>query len=330
MVDDDDIDDVDGLHQHTHPSNAIGWGAGVKGLHVTSATGTARRGNGVVVAAPVPVHSTTSNIGTTPGSNYVHVHPHQQHQHTNNNTKLNSLSANYTNNSTNNYGDSNYYNSNLLHGGGSSNNGYGGNYGSYNPGFNSSPSSSAGAANASSSTNGGASINSPRYNTSVKSAENLYSTGGGIPQPTHQHQTATSADINAKYSVHVRASPISPTYSQFSNGVSVKNCYPTYHPGGVGYGGGIASGKNTSFDYVSAPNPQTQRNLLHHQRYNSSQHHQNMVDNYSVYVNSAGVTSSTSTTTSGLTPQPPPSSSSTIALHSDSSAAKIGSLATHV
>ena len=93
MVDDDDIDDVDGLHQHTHPSNAIGWGAGVKGLHVTSATGTARRGNGVVVAAPVPVHSTTSNIGTTPGSNYVHVHPHQQHQHTNNNTKLNSLSV---------------------------------------------------------------------------------------------------------------------------------------------------------------------------------------------------------------------------------------------
>jgi hypothetical protein len=52
------------------------------------------------------------------------------------------------------------------------------------------------------------------------------------------------------------------------------------------------------------------------------------MDNYSVYVNSAGVT--TSSSTSGLTPQPPPSSSSTIALHSDSSAAKIGSLATHV
>ena len=240
--------------------------------------------------------------------------------------------ANYST-TTNNYGDSNYYNSNLLHGS-SSSNGYGGNYGSYNPGFNSSPSSSAGAANASSSTNGGTSVNltsSPRYNTSVKSAENLYSTGGGIPQPTHQHQTATSADINAKYSVHVRASPISPTYSQFSNGVSVKNCYPTYHPGGVGYGGGMASGKNTSFDYVSAPNPQnssSQRTSLQQQRYTSQQHHQNMMDNYSVYVNSAGV--GTSSTTSGLTPQPPPSSSSTIALHSDSSAAKIGSLATHV
>ena len=147
------------------------------------------------------------------------------------------------------------------------------------------------------------------------------------------HQTATSADINAKYSVHVRASPISPTYSQFSNGVSVKNCYPTYHPGGgVGYGGGIAAGKNTSFDYVSSFPPQTsssQRNLLH-QRYSSQQQHQqNMMDNYSVYVNSAGIGSSSATST-GLTPQPPPSSSSTIALHSDSSAAKIGSLATHV
>ena len=217
----------------------------------------------------------------------------------------------------------------MLHGSTASNNGYGGNYGSYNPGFNSSPSSSAGVGNASSSTNGtGASINlnsSPRYNPSVvKSADNLYSTGGA------PHQTATSADINTKYSVHVRASPISPTYSQFSNGVSVKNCYPTYHPGGgMGYGGGIAAGKNTSFDYVSARSDagSSQRGVLQ-QRFNSQQHHQNMVDNYSVYVNSAGVASSSST--SGLTPQPPPSSASTIALHSDSSAAKIGSLATHV
>merc|ERR1711994_553464 len=102
--------------------------------------------------------------------------------------------------------------------------------------------------------------------------------------------------------------------------------YPTYHPGGVGHGGGVASGKNTSFDYVSASS--AQRTPLQQQRFNSQQHHQNMMDNYSVYVNSAGVTSSSST--SGLTPQPPPSSSSTIALHSDSSAAKIGSLATHV
>ena len=142
--------------------------------------------------------------------------------------------------------------------------------------------------------------------------------------------SATSADINAKYSVHVRASPISPTYSQFSNGVSVKNCYPTYHPGGggggIGYGGGISAGKNTSFDYVSAHPPQnssSQRNL----RYQ----HQNLMDNYSVYVNSAGVPG-TASTISGLTPQPPPSSASTIAIHStDSSAAgKVGSLATHV
>ena len=100
MVDDDDIDDVDGLHHHTHPSN-VGWGSGIKGLHVASATGTlpSRRGNGVTVAAPVPVHSTTSNLHssgvTTGGNNYVHVHPHQQHQHNNNNinNKLNSLSV---------------------------------------------------------------------------------------------------------------------------------------------------------------------------------------------------------------------------------------------
>ena len=95
MVDDDDMDDVDGLHHHTHPAN-VAWGSGVKGLHVTSATGTAsRRGNGMVVAAPVPVHSTTSNlhsVGTT-GNNYVHVHPHQQHQHNNNNTTNTKLSA---------------------------------------------------------------------------------------------------------------------------------------------------------------------------------------------------------------------------------------------
>ena len=139
--------------------------------------------------------------------------------------------------------------------------------------------------------------------------------------------SATSADINAKYSVHVRASPISPTYSQFSNGVSVKNCYPTYHPGGggLGYGGGISAGKNTSFDYVSAPpqNSSSQRNL----RYQ----HQNLMDNYSVYVNSAGVPGATSTMPA-LTPQPPPSSSSTIAIHSTDSSAggKVGSLATHV
>ena len=101
MVDDDDIDDVDGLQHHTHPAT-VGWvGSGVgKGLHVTSANGTAsRRGNGVVVAAPVPVHSTASNMqhgGGTTGNNYVHVHPHQ-HQHINNNNntnnKLNSLSV---------------------------------------------------------------------------------------------------------------------------------------------------------------------------------------------------------------------------------------------
>ena len=246
--------------------------------------------------------------------------------------------------STNNYADSNYYNSNLLQGSGT--NAYGGNYGSYNPGFNSSPSSSAGGpANALASTvnggggglailNGSSGLNtsSPRYNTSVKSAaESLYGS---------HHQTASSADINAKYSVHVRASPISPTYSQFSNGVSVKNCYPTYHPGGggTGYGGGISSSKNTSFDYVSAtpasqqqhnlPNSSSTRNMM--QRYNApSQHQQSLMDNYSVYVNSAG-TGSAAPATNGLTPQPPPSSSSTIALHSDSSAAKLGSLATHV
>ena len=43
-----------------------------------------------------------------------------------------------------------------------------------------------------------------------------------------------------RYSLHVRASPISPTYSQFSSGVSVKNAYPSSAilQGGNGYGGG--------------------------------------------------------------------------------------------
>ena len=102
MVDDDDIDDVDGLHHH-----GVGWAAAVgKGLHVANVgNGTvasaARRGN---VMAPVPVHSVTSTMGggtalTNGGSNnYVHVHPHQ-HQHNNNNiaanNKLSSLSVRY-------------------------------------------------------------------------------------------------------------------------------------------------------------------------------------------------------------------------------------------
>ena len=82
-----------------------------------------------------------------------------------------------------------------------------------------------------------------------------------------------------RYSLHVRASPISPTYSQFSSGVSVKNAYPApampgglhhVHSGGNGYGGGGL--KNASFDYV--PSDQ-----LRNYRYS-------VPDNYAVYVNS--------------------------------------------
>ena len=105
-----------------------------------------------------------------------------------------------------------------------------------------------------------------------------------IQQQNQQH-LATN-----RYSLHVRASPISPTYSQFSSGVSVKNAYPAppamqtgmppghaggggqhhLHSGGNGYGGGGL--KNASFDYV--PSDQ-----LRNYRYS-------VPDNYAVYVNS--------------------------------------------
>ena len=98
-----------------------------------------------------------------------------------------------------------------------------------------------------------------------------------IQQQNQQH-LATN-----RYSLHVRASPISPTYSQFSSGVSVKNAYPApmapgmppggmhhIHSGGNGYGGGGL--KNASFDYV--PSDQ-----LRNYRYS-------VPDNYAVYVNS--------------------------------------------
>ena len=95
-----------------------------------------------------------------------------------------------------------------------------------------------------------------------------------------------------RYSLHVRASPISPTYSQFSSGVSVKNVYPT------GYGGGAL--KNASFDYV--PSDQ----LYHrNQRYS-------VPDNYAVYVNSTN------------SPMP-----TVVPIPSEQSS-KTGSLATHV
>ena len=116
-VDDEDIDDVvDGLHHHNHHIGVGNGGpmshswatVGSKGLHVTTAAnvgvGNVRRGNGVMVAAPVPVHSVTTSstsVGGT-GNNYVHVHPHMQHQHNNNNTnnKLNSLSVSLNNKSS--------------------------------------------------------------------------------------------------------------------------------------------------------------------------------------------------------------------------------------
>ena len=142
-------------------------------------------------------------------------------------------------------GNGSYYGSNLAN--------YG-NYGSYNPAYTSSP-SSAGTAAASGS-------NSSSYNyghhhhglpattdTTNKSSDNLYVTSGDQDKQ--------------RYSVHVRASPISPTYSQFSNGVSVKNCYPPF------------DNKGTLRGHLRKPD----------------------VEDYSVYVNSTAPTSATTPST---------------------------------
>ena len=98
---------------------------------------------------------------------------------------------------------------------------------------------------------------------------NIDSKSSMLPPPHPSSHLSTN-----RYSLHVRASPISPTYSQFSSGVSVKNAYPatTVH-GGNGYGGGGL--KNASFDYV----PSDQLRHYPTNRYS-------VPDNYAVYVNS--------------------------------------------
>lgn len=169
-----------------------------------------------------------------------------------------------------------------------------GNYGSYNHAFTASPSQ-----------NG---VLKPTYD---NFNPNEVLTGGqslNIDKPPASGHLSTN-----RYSLHVRASPISPTYSQFSSGVSVKNAYPsTAVPiSGNGYGGGGL--KNASFDYV--PSDQ----LRHYNRYS-------VPDNYAVYVNS---TSSPLPTVVPIHEQVT-SGGSTVTTNVSPNSVKAGSLATHV
>lgn len=189
--------------------------------------------------------------------------------------------SNGTSGGVGNYG---YYHSNTT-----------GNYGSYNHAFTASPASQ----------NNG--VLKPTYD---NFNPNEMLTGGqslNIDKPTSGHLSTN------RYSLHVRASPISPTYSQFSSGVSVKNAYPNpvVPITGNGYGGGGL--KNASFDYV--PSDQ----LRHYNRYS-------VPDNYAVYVNS---TSSPLPTVVPIHEQVT-SASSTVTTNVSPNSVKAGSLATHV
>ena len=126
-----------------------------------------------------------------------------------------------------------------------------------------------------------------------------------VPNHTQQQQHISTQ----RYSLHVRASPISPTYSQFSSGVSVKNAYPL--AGGNGYGGGGL--KNASFDYV--PSDQ----IRHYNRYS-------VPDNYAVYVNST----SSPLPVVPIIEQQPNSGTTTVTTNASPNSVKTGSLATHV
>jgi len=226
---------------------------------------------------------------------------------------------------------SSYYGSNLAN--------YG-NYGSYNPAYNSSPSSAGTAAAMTSGGNasyhyghhhhglptGVATTVPPPGSSSVvdggyKSSESLYVTQADAAAAAGSSQ----ADKQSRYSVHVRASPISPTYSQFSNGVSVKNCYPP--AAGGGYEAATAAGKNScssnSNTLVRAAGGKPSR-LLHHPH--SHGHEADMVDNYSVYVNStsaaaAGPSSTAvrataaSSAVTSVTAAPPSAANSSLATH---------------
>ena len=104
-----------------------------------------------------------------------------------------------------------------------------------------------------------------------------------------------SRDNGTRYSMHISGNStahISPTIL----GITVKN--PQY---GYGFGGGVSSSKNVSFDYVPGNGVAI-----------AGQHHS---DNYAVYVNSTVETNYSPATTTSL------DSASTV---------KVGSLATHV
>jgi hypothetical protein len=183
-----------------------------------------------------------------------------------------------------------------------------GNYGNYNHAFTASPSQQL------------------QTKSGVPTYDNYIATEAGPNLNIDRPVSKLSSNTN-RYSLHVRASPISPTYSQFSSGVSVKNAYPPYNTnsfGGNGYGGGGL--KNASFDYV--PSDQ-----LRHYRYSAS----HVPDNYAVYVNStnsplpvvpihhhqhheSGIPSTSSSNVS-------PATQSSV---SGTSVVKTGSLATHV
>ena len=119
-------------------------------------------------------------------------------------------------------------------------------------------------------------------------------------------QGPLTRDNGTRYSMHISGnSPahISPTLL----GITVKTSNPQY---GYGYGGGVSSSKNVSFDYV----PGGLSAAGQHQSVltSSGLHHP---DNYAVYVNSTAETNYSPATTTSL------DSGSTV---------KVGSLATHV
>ena len=90
----------------------------------------------------------------------------------------------------------------------------------------------------------------------------------------------TPSETDKNYAVHVRASPISPTYSQFSHGVSVKNCYP---PLGRSDGNSpTSSSQATAKRYqAGSVDSASSSNTLRHQIRKDDI----VSDNYSVYVN---------------------------------------------
>ncbi len=179
-----------------------------------------------------------------------------------------------------------------------------GNYGSYNHAFTASPSQN-GSTMPNNSSNG-----KPATYDNFNPVETL-ATGQSLNIDKSVGHLSTN-----RYSLHVRASPISPTYSQFSSGVSVKNAYPAIGPpvmGGNGYGGGGL--KNASFDYV--PSEQLSR---HYNRYS-------VPDNYAVYVNS---TNSPLPTVMPIQEMPTSSATSTVTSNVSPNSVKTGSLATHV